>query len=200
MNPLNSVRGVITGGIVLAVVIALVTFGIQWNQPSFIIWLHAMAGITWIGLLYYFNFVQVPALADAAADQGGPGGAGITKYVAPRALWWFRWGAVGTWLTGAGYLAEIGRLHHAFSLGMLQGGTAPDTFIGIGAWLGTIMAFNVWVLIWPNQKKILGIVEATADEIAAARKVAFVASRTNTLLSIPMLMSMVGYGHGGFFI
>ncbi|MGD8339331.1 MAG: urate hydroxylase PuuD [Gammaproteobacteria bacterium] len=200
MNPLNSVRGVITGGIVLAVVIALVTFGIRWNQPSFMVWLHVMAGITWIGLLYYFNFVQVPALADAAADEGGPGGAGITKYVAPRALWWFRWGAIGTWLTGAGYLAEIGRLHHAFALGMLEGSAAPDTFIGIGAWLGTIMLFNVWVLIWPNQKKILGMVEATADEIASARKVAFVASRTNTLLSIPMLMSMVSYGHGGFFI
>ena len=200
MNPLSTVRGVIIGGIVLAVVIAAATFGIEWNQASFIVWLHAMAGITWVGLLYYFNFVQVPALADAAADEGGPGGAGITKYVAPRALWWFRWGAIATWLTGAGYLAEIGRLHHAFTFGLLEGGVRPDAFIGIGAWLGTIMLFNVWVLIWPNQKKILGMVEATADEIASARKVAFMASRTNTLLSIPMLMSMVGYGHGGFFI
>ena len=92
------------------------------------------------------------------------------------------------------------RLHHAFALGLLSGSAQSDTWIGIGAWLGTIMLFNVWVLIWPNQKKILGIVEATADEIAKARKVAFVASRTNTLLSIPMLMSMVSYGHGGFFI
>jgi uncharacterized membrane protein len=200
MNPLNSVRGVITGGIVLAVIIGLVTFGIELNTASLIVWIHVLAGITWIGLLYYFNFVQVPALAEAAADEGGPGGAGITKYVAPRALWWFRWGAVLTWLSGAAYLAHIGRLHHAFGLGMLEGSVAPDTFIGIGAWLGTIMLFNVWVLIWPNQKKILGIVEATADEIASARKVAFVASRTNTLLSIPMLMSMVGYGHGGFII
>ena len=200
MNSLNSVRGVIVGGIVLAVIIAAVTFGIDWNQPSFIVWLHVMSGITWIGLLYYFNFVQVPALADAAADEGGPGGAGITKYVAPRALWWFRWGAIATWVTGAGYLAEIGRLHHAFTFGLMQGGARPDAFIGIGAWLGTIMLFNVWVLIWPNQKKILGMVEATADEIAAARKVAFVASRSNTLLSIPKLMSMVGYGHGGFFV
>jgi uncharacterized membrane protein len=200
MNPLNSVRGVITGGIVLAVIIGLVTFGVSWNTASFIIWVHAMAGITWIGLLYYFNFVQVPALADAAADEGGPGGAGITKYVAPRALWWFRWGAALTWLSGAAYLAHIGRLQHAFALGLLETSSATDAFIGVGAWLGTIMLFNVWVLIWPNQKKILGIVEATADEIASARKVAFVASRTNTLLSIPMLMSMVGYGHGGFFI
>jgi uncharacterized membrane protein len=200
MNPLNSVRGVITGGVVLAVVIALVTYGIEWNQPSFIVWIHVMAGITWIGLLYYFNFVQVPALADAAKDEGGPGGAGITKYVAPRALWWFRWGAAVTWISGAGYLLEIGRLHHAFALGLLSGSAPPDTFIGVGAWLGTIMLFNVWVLIWPNQKKILGLVEASADEIAGARKVAFIASRTNTLLSIPMLMSMVGYGHGGFFV
>ncbi|HUF74090.1 MAG TPA: urate hydroxylase PuuD [Gammaproteobacteria bacterium] len=199
MNPLNSVRGVIIGGIVLAVVIALVN-GIQWNQPSFIVWIHVMAGITWIGLLYYFNFVQVPALAEAASDEGGPGGAGITKYVAPRALWWFRWGSVVTWLSGAGYLLELGRLHHAFTLGLLQGGGPADAFIGVGAWLGTIMLLNVWALIWPNQKKILGIVEASADEIARARKVAFIASRTNTLLSIPMLMSMVGYGHGGFFI
>ena len=200
MNPLNSVRGVITGGIVLAVVIGLATFGVNWNLASFVAWLHVLAGITWIGILFYFNFVQVPALADAAADEGGPGGAGITKYVAPRALWWFRWGAVGTWLTGAYYLEILGRLHHAFALGLLETSTQLDTSIGIGAWLGTIMLFNVWVLIWPNQKKILGIVEATADEIAGARKVAFIASRTNTLLAFPMLMSMVSFGHAGYFV
>jgi len=203
MNPLNSVRGVITGGIILAIIIALLLpVGIQWgplSAQSLIIWIHVLAGITWIGLLYYFNFVQVPALADAAADDGGPGGAGITKYVAPRALWWFRWGAVLTWLSGATYLAHVGLLDDAFALGLL---TDPwpngATTIGVGAWLGTFMLFNVWVLIWPNQKKILGMVEATADEIASARKVAFIASRTNTLLSIPMVMSMVGFGHGGF--
>jgi uncharacterized membrane protein len=200
MNPLNSVRGVIVGGIVLAVVIAAVFQGITFNVNSLMVWLHVLAGITWIGILYYFNFVQVPALADAAADEGGPGGAGITKYVAPRALWWFRWGAAATWLTGAGYLAHLGRLQHAFALGMLSTSTVGDTWIGVGAWFGTIMFFNVWVLIWPNQKKILGMVEATADEIAKARRVAFLASRTNTLLSIPMLMSMVAYGHGGFFL
>jgi uncharacterized membrane protein len=200
MNPLNSVRGVIIGGIVLAVAIALATSGINWNLQSFIVWIHVLAGITWIGLLFYFNFVQVPALAEAASDEGGPGGAGITKYVAPRALWWFRWGAVLTWLSGAYYLETIGRLHHAFALGLLGTSGPLDTSIGVGAWLGTIMLFNVWVLIWPNQKKILGIVEATADEIAGARKVAFIASRTNTLLAFPMLMSMVSYGHSGFFI
>ncbi len=194
MNPLNSVNGTIIGGVVLAVVIGLATMGISFNVNSLLVWIHVLAGITWIGLLYYFNFVQVPALADAAADEGGPGGAGITKYVAPRALWWFRWGAVVTWLSGAGYLMHLGILGDAFML------TDAGFVIGVGAWLGTIMLFNVWVLIWPNQKKILGMVEASAEEIAKARKVAFMASRTNTLLSIPMLMSMVGFGHAGFFI
>ena len=200
MNPLNSVAGVITAGVVLAVVIAAATTGINLNEISMIVWLHVLAGIVWIGLLYYFNFVQVPALADAVADEGGPGGAGITKYVAPRALWWFRWGAVATWLTGAAALWRLGLFTDAFTLGMMEGGTTSGLLIGVGAWLGTIMLFNVWVLIWPNQKKVLGLVEASAEEVAKAKKVAFLASRTNTLLSIPMLMSMVGYGHGGFFL
>jgi len=201
MNPLNTVGGVIIGGIVLAVIIAVATMGVALNVGSLVVWVHVMAGITWIGLLYYFNFVQVPALGDAAADEGGPGGAGITKYVAPRALWWFRWSAALTWISGASYLAHLKLFTSAFMLGM--GGDTLNTqamIIGVGAWLGTIMLFNVWVLIWPNQKKILGMVEASADEIAKARKVALAASRTNTLLSIPMLMSMVGFGHGGFFI
>jgi uncharacterized membrane protein len=209
MNPLNSVKGVITGGIILAVVIALIIAllgpsGLEFNAQkgqTLIIWIHVVAGVTWIGLLYYFNFVQVPALAEAAKDSGGPGGAGITKYVAPRALWWFRWGAVVTWLSGATYLAHLSILDDAFMLGF---NTDPwpngATTIGIGAWLGTIMLINVWGLIWPNQKKILGIVQASADEIAKARKVAFIASRTNALLSFPMFMSMVGFGHGGFFL
>jgi uncharacterized membrane protein len=200
MNPLNSVQGTIIGGIVIAVVIGLVTGGVAMNEMSLIVWIHVMAGITWIGLLYYFNFVQVPALAAAAADEGGPGGAGITKYVAPRALWWFRWGAVLTWLSGAAALYRLGALGDAFMLGMNASAPPNAYIIGIGAWLGTIMLFNVWGLIWPNQKKILGLVEATAEEIGKARRIAFLASRTNTLLSIPMLMSMVGYGHVGFFI
>jgi len=194
MNPLNTVNGTIIAGVVIAVVIALATMGVDINELSLIVWLHALAGITWIGLLYYFNFVQVPALADAAADDGGPGGAGISKYVAPRALWWFRWGAVATWVTGAAYLLRLGLFDDAF---MLRGNAMV---IGIGAWLGTIMLFNVWVLIWPNQKKVLGMVEATAEEIGKARRIAFLASRTNTMLSLPMLMSMVGFGHGGFFL
>lgn len=201
MNPLKTVAGTLIAGTVLAVIIAVATMGFYFNFLSFIVWIHVLAGITWIGLLYYFNFVQVPALADAAADEGGPGGAGITKYVAPRALWWFRWGALLTWLSGAVALWRLNILHDAFVLG-LGGETfnAQAMIIGVGAWLGTIMLFNVWVLIWPNQKKILGLVEASADEIARARVVAFTASRTNTMLSIPMLMSMVGYGHGGFFL
>ena len=200
MNPLNSVAGVITAGIILAVVIAAATTGINPNEISMIVWLHVLAGITWIGLLYYFNFVQVPALADAAGDDGGPGGAGLTKYVAPRALWWFRWGAVATWLTGAIALWRLGLLGDAFTLGMMENGSTAGMVIGVGAWLGTIMLFNVWVLIWPNQKKVLGLVEASPEEVAKAKRTAFLASRTNTLLSIPMLMSMVGYGHGGFFL
>ncbi len=199
MNPLNTVNGTIIAGVVLAVLIGLVTMGINVNDLSLIVWIHVLAGITWIGLLYYFNFVQVPALAEAASDEGGPGGAGITKYVAPRALWWFRWGALVTWLSGAAALMRLGLLDDAFMLGANSGGGLA-LVIGVGAWLGTIMLFNVWVLIWPNQKKILGMVEATADEIAKARRIAFLASRTNTLLSFPMLMSMVGFGHGGFII
>jgi len=200
MNPLNTVAGTIIAGVVLAVILVVATMGKHLaDVSSLIIWLHVLAGITWIGLLYYFNFVQVPALAAAASDEGGPGGAGITKYVAPRALWWFRWGALVTWLSGASYLAHGGQLDDAFALGML---TDPvNTYaltIGIGAWLGTIMLFNVWVLIWPNQKKVLGMVEATAEQIAKAKRTAFLASRSNTLMSIPMAMSMVGAHHGFF--
>ncbi|MBT7275811.1 MAG: urate hydroxylase PuuD [Woeseiaceae bacterium] len=198
MNPLNTVRGTIIAGFVLAFLLILITddrhlVGIA--GQSAMIWAHVLAGITWIGLLYYFNFVQVPALGEALNDEGGPGGAGITKYVAPRALWWFRWGAAFTWLTGAGYLYMTGRLGDAFELGMRSNDTYATT-IGIGAWLGTIMLFNVWVLIWPNQKKILGMVEASAEEIAKSKRVAFLASRSNTLMSIPMVMSMIGAHHG----
>ena len=152
-------------------------------------WLHLMAGITWIGLLYYFNFVQVAALKNAAAD--GTAG-GITKHVAPRALLFFRWAAVVTWLAGAALLGD--QFMNAFTL---SNGMAP---IGVGAWLGTIMLFNVWVLIWPNQKKILGMVSATDDEKNRARRVAFLASRTNTMLSIPMLFFMAaGMSHRAVF-
>jgi uncharacterized membrane protein len=149
-------------------------------------WLHIGAGVMWVGMLYYFNFVQVDALKRAAADEP-PSGAGITRHVAPRALLFFRWAALATVLMGF----------------MLLGGKADEALlfkerayvpIGIGAWLGLIMFFNVWVLIWPNQKKILGIVPATDEEKAKARRVAFLASRTNTALSMPMLFFMVASG------
>lgn len=152
-------------------------------------WIHFMAGIMWIGLLYYFNFVQVGALKNAAADGTA---AGITKHVAPRALLYFRWSALVTWIAGAALLGPF--FVDAF---LLRNGMGP---IGIGAWLGTIMLFNVWVLIWPNQKKILGITPASDDEKNAARRVAFLASRTNTMLSIPMLFFMAtGMTHSALF-
>jgi uncharacterized membrane protein len=145
-------------------------------------WLHIMSGVMWIGLLYYFNFVQVAALKAAAADSP-PTGAGITKHVAPRALLFFRWAAVATVVFGAMILGA--KLDDA--LFFKERAYIP---IGIGAWLGLIMLFNVWVLIWPNQKKILGIVPATDDEKNKARRVAFLASRANVMLSIPMLFFM----------
>jgi uncharacterized membrane protein len=160
-------------------------------------WLHFLAGVTWIGLLYFFNFVNVPAVAQANADKGGPGPAAISKYIMPRALLWFRWAAVVTWLSGAIYLeaAPNYSLAGAFSLGAGTGNIQLAT-IGMGAWLGTIMIFNVWVLIWPNQKKVLGIVQATDEEKAKARRIAFLASRANTALSIPMLLFMGAAAHG----
>ncbi len=191
MNPLKSVSGTIILGFVTAIIISLVLTGeFSINKWSLVTWLHVFFGVIWIGLLYYFNFVQVPAVGEAAADSGGPGPAAINKYVAPRALWWFRWGALLTWLTGAAALEVSGfGLVKAFTL---QPGVE---IIGVGAWLGTIMLFNVWVLIWPNQKKILGMVPASDDEIAKGKFTALMASRTNTFLSIPMLMCMVGQMH-----
>jgi len=157
--------------------------------PALARWLHFMAGIMWIGLLYYFNFVQVAALKAATADGTN---AGITKHVAPRALLYFRWAAVVTWLAGAALLGN--QFVNAFTLSKGMAG------IGMGAWLGTIMLFNVWVLIWPNQQKILGLKPATDEEKAAARRVAFLASRTNVALSIPMLFFMAGgWSHRGIF-
>ena len=199
MNPLTSILGTIISGFVLAIIIifALGTSGL--NLWSLTVWFHVLAGVVWIGLLYYFNFVQVPAVGQALGDEGGPGPAAINKYVAPRALLWFRWGALATWLTGASALESLGKSMYSIEgSGFVTAFTLqqPMTTIGIGAWLGTIMLFNVWVLIWPNQKKILGMVEASSEQIAGAKKVALMASRTNTLLSIPMLMCMVGPGHG----
>ena len=192
-NPLDSIKGTLISGVVLMfVIIAILDAGEPGLMSDanniylgFMRWFHAIAGIAWIGLLYYFNFVQIPALKDAAAD-GSAGG--ITKHVAPLALLWFRWAALATWLAGAALLGA--NFSNAF---LLQPGWEP---IGIGSWLGTIMLFNVWGLIWPNQQKILGMKKATDDEKVKARRVALLASRTNTLLSIPMLLLMTnGLSH-----
>jgi len=147
-------------------------------------WLHISAGVMWVGLLYYFNFVNAAAAKAAAADGTA---AGISRHVMPRALLYFRWAAVVTWLAGASLL----------------GAHLPDAFlfqnrlyapIGVGAWLGTIMLLNVWLLIWPNQKKILGIVPASDEQKNRARRVAFLTSRVNTMLSLPMLFFMSASG------
>lgn len=198
MNPLKTIKGTLILGFATAVVIALlINVSVRdsamggLNNWSLMVWLHVFFGVIWIGLLYYFNFVQTPAMATATADSDGPGPAAIGKYVAPLALLWFRWAALLTWLTGVATLEAMGiGFANAFMLGN------GAVIIGVGAWLGTIMLFNVWVLIWPNQKKILGIVAASDEEKAKARVVAAMASRTNTFLSIPMLMCMVGQGHG----
>ena len=199
MNPLNSVRGSIITGIVLAIVVTLIatlagvkTFGFA--ELGLAVWIHILSGVMWIGLLYYFNVVQTPGMAAAAADKGGPGGAGVSKYIAPRALLWFRWAAVLTWVTGFWYLSRAGNLGNAASLGHL-GQNYYGLVMGLGAWMGTIMLFNVWVLIWPNQKKILGIVSATDEQKTKARRVAALASRTNFVLSIPMLLCMGASNH-----
>jgi uncharacterized membrane protein len=198
MNPLNNHRQSLILGIIIAVALALLIGGTHFYELGLARWFHIVSGVFWIGLLYYFNVAQTPALADAAADKGGPGGAAITKYVAPRALFWFRWGALATWLGGAWLLGRSGNFLGAFTLGAVTG-TSPPSYlltIGVGAWLGTIMLFNVWGIIWPNQKKILGIVPATDEQKARARKLAGTASRVNFVLSIPMLMCMAGATHG----
>jgi len=202
MNPLKTAWGTVIAGVVLALIIAAVTaINPVVRDHGIILWTHVAAGVLWIGLLYYFNFVQVQAIAEANADKGGPGPAAINKYVAPRALLLFRWAALVTWLMGAAYLLRTGNFINAFTLGAVpSGGDAVyGLTIGIGAWFGSIMLFNVWILIWPNQKKILGFVSATDEQKASARVTALMASRTNTLLSIPMLMSMIGAHHGYWF-
>jgi len=147
-------------------------------------WLHIAAGFMWVGLLYYFNFVNVAAAKAAAADGTD---AAIGKYIMPRALLFFRWAAVVTWLAGAYLLG--GRFLDAFLF--RDNAYVP---IGVGAWLGTIMLFNVWAIIWPNQKKILGLVAATVEQKAKARRISFLASRFNTALSLPLLFFMSASG------
>jgi uncharacterized membrane protein len=143
----------------------------------------------WIGLLYYFNFVQIPNMPNIPDDQKPA----IGKVIAPAALWWFRWGAMGTIITGLVLAAMNGYIVEALTLGLLDTEVvdAKNLAIGIGMWMGIIMFVNVWFVIWPNQKKALGIVEVGAEEKAAAARTAMLFSRTNTLLSFPMLYAMV---------
>jgi uncharacterized membrane protein len=149
-------------------------------------WGHFLAGITWIGILYYFNFVQVPFLKAVSPETK----AEAFKHLVPRALLWFRYAALATWLFGVLILMHKGIMGDAF---LLQG---PSAVIGMGAWLGTIMFLNVWGIIWPNQKKVLGLVSATPEQKTKAARLAFLASRTNTMLSIPMLFFMASSSHG----
>ena len=149
-------------------------------------WLHVLCGVMWIGILWYFNFVQIPTMP-SIPDEQKPA---IGKHIAPCALFWFRWGAMGTIVTGLLLAWMSGYVIDAIALGLTDG-VPKHTAIGIGMWLGAIMWFNVWFIIWPNQKKALGIVEADADTKAASARTAMLFSRTNTLLSIPMLFAMV---------
>jgi|TARA_B100000524_G_scaffold276_1_gene193 uncharacterized membrane protein len=157
---------------------------------SFFSWLfrylHVLSGIMWIGLLWYFNFVQIPSMPNIPDEQKPA----IGKVIAPKALFWFRWAALVTIVSGLIVAYLQGYVHQAMILGI--GASDPkSTSIGIGMWLGIIMAYNVWFVIWPNQKKALGIVDCTPEEKAKSAKTAMLFSRTNTLLSFPMLLTMV---------
>ncbi len=182
---------VLLAGVVLAIVVALIRHSDQIGTHAFwafvIRWIHVWFGVLWIGLLYYFNFVQVPSMPKIPDEQKPA----VSKVIAPEALFYFRWAAAGTVLFGL-----LTALMHQYLVEALtfQAGFAT---IGIGMWLALIMAFNVWVLIWPNQKKVLGLVDATPDAKKAAGRTALIASRTNTLLSIAMLYCMVGQGNVG---
>ena len=149
-------------------------------------YLHVLSGVMWIGLLWYLNFVQIPSMPKIPDDQKPA----IGKVIAPAVLFWFRWAASATIVTGLIVAYLNGYVHQALALGIGSGG-GKNTAIGIGMWLGLIMAFNVWVIIWPNQKKVLGIVECSPEEKPKAAKTAMLTSRINTLLSLPMLLCMV---------
>ena len=147
---------------------------------------HVLSGIMWIGLLWYLNFVQIPSMPKIPDEQKPA----IGKVIAPAVLFWFRWAASSTIITGLIVAYLNGYIHEALVLGIGSGG-GKNTAIGIGMWLGLIMAFNVWFIIWPNQKRVLGMVECTPEEKAKSARTAMLYSRTNTLLSLPMLLSMV---------
>ena len=171
--------------------VGLYFFGGEWAfDQIFWSWLfryaHVLVGIMWIGLLWYLNFVQIPSMPSIPEEQKPA----IGKVIAPKVLFWFRWAAFATILTGLIVAYLNGYLHQAMTLG-ISDGVGKHTAIGIGMWLGLIMAYNVWFIIWPNQKKALGIVESSPEEKAKSAKTAMLTSRVNTLLSIPMLLTMV---------
>ena len=192
-NLLSSLSKTIHTSLALAIIIFL---GLFYQNDGFafdrLFWswvaryIHVVVGIMWIGLLWYFNFVQIPNMSKIPDEQKPA----IGKVIAPAALFYFRWGAALTVLSGLILAYLNGYLHDAmtFSIGS---GIPKHTAIGIGMWLGLIMAFNVWFVIWPNQKRALGIVETDPDTKAKSAKTAMLFSRTNTLLSLPMLLSMV---------
>jgi uncharacterized membrane protein len=193
---LQSLNRTIIAGVVLLVVILLIaaqTTGSAVDLSSHawwalvLRWLHVLSGVMWIGLLWYFNFVQTPSMPKIP-DEHKPA---ISKVIAPEALFWFRWSALSTIVTGLILATMNTYLVQALSL------QRPFTAVGIGMWLGLVMAFNVWFIIWPNQKKALGMVQVSPEEKAAAAKMAGMTSRLNTLLSIPMLYCMVAQQNGG---
>jgi len=189
---LQSLPKTIHTSIVLSIILFLGLFfsGEMAFDQIFWSWLfryfHVLSGVMWIGLLWYLNFVQIPSMPKFTDEQKPA----ITKIIAPAVLFWFRWAALATIVTGLIVAYLNGYVHQALSLGIGSGG-GKNTAIGIGMWLGLIMAFNVWFIIWPNQKKVLGIVDAPPEEKAKSAKKAMIASRTNTLLSLPMLLCMV---------
>lgn len=192
---LSDLTSTIIAGIVLAVLLVVIMMGMHDGAGltldkswwSFIFrWLHVLSGVMWIGILWYFNFVQIPNMGKIPDEQKPA----VTGVIAPAALFWFRWGAMSTLITGLIVAYLNGYLSDAITIGLMDG-VPKHTAIGIGMWLGTIMWFNVWFIIWPNQKKALGIVQVEADEKAKAGRTAMLFSRTNTMLSIPMLYAMV---------
>ncbi len=192
---LTNLRSTVIAGFVLTVIMVIIVVaatgeGTPGGGTAYIAfmwrWLHVLSAVMWIGLLWYFNFVQIPNMPNIPDDQKPA----IGKVIAPAALWWFRWAAMATIVTGLLLALGQGYLVEAMTLGLTDG-VAKHTAIGIGMWLGIIMWFNVWFVIWPNQKKALGMVEVDADAKAAAARTAMLFSRTNTLLSIPMLYAMV---------
>ena len=189
----GSLSKVIHASIILAVLLFLFLFfgngGFALDQlfwSWFFRYLHVLSGVMWIGLLWYFNFVQIPSMSKIPDEQKPA----IGKVIAPAALFWFRWAALATIVTGLIVAYLNGYVHQAMTLD-IGNGFSKNTTIGIGMWLGIIMAINVWFVIWPNQKRALGIVDCEPELKAKSAKIAMLFSRTNTLLSLPMLLTMV---------